>query len=142
LKFEEDHTKPNSLEKVLKSSLLNDLTKEANTNVSLFQKLTTSTARKFIEKNTQCFEVKFHGDIKFRSAIKAQDFLLFKIFRDNLNSPISRDQVAQTLWGKAWQTKYSDWAIDKAVSRFRKNLISDDYQLLTVKNIGYQLIKI
>ncbi|MBN1263502.1 MAG: winged helix-turn-helix transcriptional regulator [Candidatus Pacebacteria bacterium] len=34
----------------------------------------------------------------------------------------SRDTVAQSLWGKEYYDKYSDWAIDQAISNLRKKL--------------------
>lgn len=35
---------------------------------------------------------------------------------------VSREQVAQTIWGNEWAQRYSDWAIDKAMSRLRVSL--------------------
>src|SRR5258706_3354464 len=35
---------------------------------------------------------------------------------------ISREDLAQDIWGQNWMDSYSDWAIDKLISRLRKNL--------------------
>lgn len=35
---------------------------------------------------------------------------------------VSREAVAQAIWGADWEEKYSDWAIDQLVSRLRKRV--------------------
>lgn len=72
----------------------------------------------------------------------AQEINLIRFLQKNIEKPVSRDQLAEILWGKSWNTKYSDWAIDKSISRLRKNILSENYKIITVKNLGYQLIKL
>jgi len=79
------------------------------------------------------------GNLTLNQNPTAQEINLLKLFESKLNSPVSRDDVAQVLWGQAWQQKYSDWALDKAVSRLRKLIIQGKFRLITVKNFGYQL---
>lgn len=81
-------------------------------------------------------------DIKLRNTPTAQEINLLKCFQSNLGNPISRDIIAECIWGKAFNTKYSDWAIDKAISRLRKNVSSDKFKIITVKNLGYELVKL
>lgn len=53
---------------------------------------------------------------------------------------VKRADVAHALWGKNWEECYSDWAIDKLVSRLRKKLISfgiDKKLLRTIKKKGF-----
>ena len=35
---------------------------------------------------------------------------------------ISREELAEVVWGDEADEKYSEWAIDKRISRLRKNL--------------------
>ena len=51
------------------------------------------------------------------------------LFR-SLNTPLSRDEIAEIIWGKSWQSKYSDWALDKAISRLRRKINSPQYRIL------------
>ena len=47
---------------------------------------------------------------------------LLALLRGKRAALVTREEVAKVLWGKKWSDKYSDWAIDKAVSRLRKVL--------------------
>lgn len=65
-----------------------------------------------------------------------------KVMRLLIGKPgevISREQVAEAVWGDRWEEKYSDWAIDQIVSRLRKKLLElrlgRDY-LQTVRERG------
>ena len=71
----------------------------------------------------------------------AQEINLIRHFKKYINKPLSRDDIAKVIWGNAWNEKYSDWAIDKAISRLRKKILSENYKIITVKNLGYELIK-
>lgn len=53
---------------------------------------------------------------------------------------ISRDTVGQAIWGKDWEEKYSDWAIDRLAHRIRKKFKTlgiDEKLLKTVKKKGF-----
>lgn len=55
---------------------------------------------------------------------------------------VSREQIAKTLWGNEYADKYSDWAIDKAISRIRKILVSvglPKTAIVTKKKFGFYL---
>ena len=56
------------------------------------------------------------------------------------NELISRDQVGEVLWGRFYQDKYSDYAVDKIISMLRKKLdalgFSSD-KLITLKKRGF-----
>jgi len=56
------------------------------------------------------------------SKLSPQLQLLYALFRNNVGKQISRRTVAQTLWGNESSAKYSDWAIDRAISDLRKAL--------------------
>ncbi len=53
---------------------------------------------------------------------------------------VARDLVAQAIWGKNWEEKYSDWAIDRLAHRIRKKIKTmgiADKLLKTVKKKGF-----
>jgi hypothetical protein len=109
-------------------------------NQKLLDKLITPYAKKLITAHT-VFPTIFQS-IEFFKGPSAQEINLVRLMRDKSGNPVSRDEIAQTLWGKAWQSKYSDWAIDKTIQRLRRNIKSKEWRVLTVKNFGYQLMKI
>lgn len=81
-------------------------------------------------------------DFLFKAAPSAQEISLLALFKTQPSRIFSRDEIAQSLWGANWQSQYSDWAIDKAVSRLRANLASPRFHIITVKNQGYRLISL
>lgn len=74
-----------------------------------------------------------------------QESKLLVYFIKNENKIISRDEVAQTLWGKNYIESYSDWSIDKLISVLRKkmNLIGfSSKSILTLKKRGFSFSNI
>ncbi|MBI5151151.1 MAG: winged helix-turn-helix transcriptional regulator [Candidatus Pacebacteria bacterium] len=63
-------------------------------------------------------------------------------FLKRKNEVISREEIAQILWGEKYLEKYSDWAIDKTISRMRKNMEHhhSTISVQTIKGKGYQII--
>lgn len=71
-----------------------------------------------------------------------QEFKLLSFLIQHEGKVVSRDEVAECLWGKDYLDKYSDWAIDKTVSVIRKKLVELGYQsgkLATLKKRGFYL---
>jgi hypothetical protein len=65
---------------------------------------------------------------------------LMVLFLTGKKKIVSRDCVSEALWGPGWEEKYSDWAIDKIISRLRIKLtrLGIDQKLLkTVKRKGF-----
>lgn len=71
--------------------------------------------------------------------LTAQQKLIFDYLFNHLDQIITRDEVAQVIWGRAWNKKYSDWAIDKSLSNLRKKLHQTSWQIIAIRNRGYQL---
>lgn len=100
--------------------------------------LTTPELRQFLvakQNNSHTFR-----NLKLSQPPTAQEIGMLNLFLEKENKNVTRDEIAQVLWGKLWQEKYSDWALDKSISRLRSNLISKTHQLITVKGLGYSLI--
>jgi hypothetical protein len=72
------------------------------------------------------------------SDLTAQQRILFDYFYEHPNQVISRDEVAQVLWGKSWEKEYSDWAIDRAISNLRHKLAETKFKLIAIRNRGYK----
>ena len=55
---------------------------------------------------------------------------------------VTREALAQAIWGESWEDKYSDWALDKVMSELRKNLVRHPElgNLVTKRGTGYSLV--
>lgn len=126
--------------KILKSEYVKSSLFEIKKEVELKNDLVTNEGLSFLKK-IDISEIEFES-IKLKSNPTSQEINLIRFLQKNIGKPVSRDEIAEVLWGKSWNTKYSDWAIDKAISRLRKNIISENYKIITVKNLGYELIKL
>lgn len=61
------------------------------------------------------------------------------MLKDNRGTVVSRDIIAKTMWGSNYLEKYSEWAIEKVISRIRKKLNAQksELKLITYKSDGY-----
>jgi len=69
-----------------------------------------------------------------------QEFKLLVYFINHENELVTRDQVAEAIWGKLYHDKYSDWSIDKTISILRKKLDHLGFpskHLVTLKKRGF-----
>jgi len=72
-----------------------------------------------------------------------QEEAVLKLLINNKKSVVTRDTVAQALWGENNEEKYSDWAIDRVLFRVRKILITQSIPptiIRTIKKRGYILL--
>lgn len=125
---------------VLKSEYVKSSLAEIKKEVDLKNDLVTDEGLIFLE-SIDISEIEFES-IKLKTNPTSQEINLIRLLQKNIEKPISRDEIAEVLWGKSWNSKYSDWAIDKAISRLRKNIISENHKVITVKNLGYELVKL
>lgn len=72
--------------------------------------------------------------------LTAQENDVFENFKGHLEILITRDEIGQIMWSKNWTEKYSDWAIDKLISKLKSKLIYSNYKILSVRGRGYKLI--
>jgi len=72
--------------------------------------------------------------------LTAQEKLIFDHLNDRSDEVISRDELAQVIWGKLWQEKYSDWAIDRSISKLRNKLYQTTLSIIALRGRGYRLI--
>lgn len=68
-----------------------------------------------------------------KSEQKVFDTLLQKSY-----SIVTRDEIARSVWGNSWLSKYSDWQIDRLIYLLRHKL-ETKYRIKTVRNRGYIL---
>lgn len=79
-----------------------------------------------------------------KEKISLQEYHLLNAFIKKKDCVLSRDQIAQVLWGKDFEEKYSDWAIDQVISQLRNKLDKLDVsssKLQTIRNRGYRWVE-
>jgi len=80
------------------------------------------------------------GKNNLTNTLTNKEKLLMLLLLNSKKKIISREVIAQTIWGDCWEEKYSDWAIDVLAHRVRKKLNAvgiDENLLKTVKKKGF-----
>ncbi|MDO8610764.1 MAG: helix-turn-helix domain-containing protein [bacterium] len=108
--------------------------------------LTLPLLKSFIEKNHITKQLEIHDDkISFQrkdisSIFTQQELEVILHLIKNKNSVVSREDISKVLWKDGWADKYSDWAIDKLISRIREKLSSlkiPQNTIRTKKGLGF-----
>lgn len=94
---------------------------------------------------------KYSDTVIIPKAERDQELLHFsksqrKVLRYLKNSNgkiVSKDTIAEIIWGKNWEDRYSDWAIDQLVHALREKISSAQYpgQLVTKKGEGIIFVR-
>ena len=66
---------------------------------------------------------------------------MFNLLSANEGRVVDRDTVARTIWGKDWEDRYSDQAIDKVISNLRNKFEEHSFpkMIRSVKGKGLLL---
>lgn len=62
------------------------------------------------------------GEKNIKDELTYQEYQLFDLLMKRRGVIVSRDEVAETIWGEKSEEKYSDWAIDQLVSKIRRKI--------------------
>lgn len=81
------------------------------------------------------------GDINLKKKFSSSEHNVLVALYKQKGTVVSRDEVAQSLWGEQMLDRYSDWAIDKVISRLRSRIVSLHIpcQIMTMKKKGFYL---
>ena len=82
------------------------------------------------------------GSYPLDSALTQNEYKTLVLLYNNKKSLVDRDTLAKTIWGSVYLDKYSNWAIDKTISRIRKKLSGLGFNkemIQIVKGKGYKL---
>lgn len=94
---------------------------------------------------SQTFQIKngsiFVAGVNMEEKFTRQEYEVLNFLLSDPEKLRSRDEIGEAMWGKLAYEKYSDWAIDQAMSKIRKKLkgIGADKYLVTVRGRGYKL---
>lgn len=104
---------------------------------------TSTSEQKELQKLSPLFPPKIINtilDVDEILPLTSQEIDVFENFKTKTGKLVTRDEVAQAMWGAQWVDKYSDWAIDKLISKLKGKLIYSSYKILSVRGRGYKLI--
>lgn len=89
---------------------------------------------KFME---EYFNNLLNKDSSIESIMSYAEKKVFTLLKDREGEIVTREEVAEALWGNDKDEKYSDWAIDQTVYRIRKAIELSPYKLITKKGEGF-----
>jgi hypothetical protein len=79
--------------------------------------------------------------LQIKGQLTYQEGNLIGSLLENENRIVNRENAAKILWEEKWEETYTDWALDKAISRLRKKLETAGFEkkLKTIKGRGFAL---
>lgn len=81
------------------------------------------------------------GNKNLQIYLSPNEYEVLRLFLEKEGKLVTRDDIAQAMWGKSAFEKYSDWAIDQLISRIRNKLERFNLHkvIKTVHSKGYCL---
>ncbi|UPT74752.1 MAG: response regulator transcription factor [Elusimicrobiota bacterium] len=89
-----------------------------------------------IEIDFERHEVKVHGA---SVSLAPKEFQILKLLVEADGKILSRDQLAQHLWGPEQGLEMDIRIVDQHIARLRKKLMTERDRIATVSNFGYQI---
>jgi len=79
---------------------------------------------------------------EIKSNLSGNEALVYEYLINNLGEVVSKEDIAYVLWKDEWEDKFSEWAIDKLISRIRKKIkdVEGAKEIKTIKGKGYTLL--
>ena len=65
----------------------------------------------------------YFEDKNITSYFSISELRILSILINKKGLLVNRDEIARAIWKVHWENKYSDWAIDKLISRIRTGLV-------------------
>lgn len=75
------------------------------------------------------------GGVPIDSMFSPQERSVVQLLVQRMGKIVSRDDVAQAVWGASWREAYSDWAIDQLISRIRKKCLALNVPKSTIQSV-------
>ncbi|MCA9382094.1 helix-turn-helix domain-containing protein, partial [Candidatus Dojkabacteria bacterium] len=76
-----------------------------------------------------------------RSLFTGQQQVIYDYLSKYAGEIVSKEDIAQVVWGADWEEKYSAQTLDKQISNIRKQLSVSDLkqEIITLRDQGYIL---
>lgn len=80
----------------------------------------------------------------FYKNLTGKELIVYTLFEKTPGEIVSKEKIAETMWGDDWEQNYSDWAIDKMISNIRKKLQECDSraEIKVIKGEGFMLVNL
>ena len=82
------------------------------------------------------------GNQRVETLLSNQEERVMRLLASQVDKIVSRDEVAEAIWGKLSMDNYSDWAINQIIRRIRVKIgdIREDKKLIeTIRGKGFRL---
>lgn len=74
--------------------------------------------------------------------LSGQELIVFEYLKKNNKRIVLKEEIAKLIWGKDWVDNYSEQAIDKTISRIKKQLKGSEFKVAVLRNRGIKLIEL
>jgi len=74
--------------------------------------------------------------------LSPQEQRVFRLLSDALGKIVTREEIAQVLWGDSWKSKFSEQSLDKVISNIRAKLQPTKYSLVVAKGRGVTINRV
>lgn len=81
-------------------------------------------------------------DNKILNILSGQGLIVFEYLQKNSKKIVAKEEIAKLIWGKDWVNNYSEQAIDKSISRLKKQLKGSNFRIAVLRNRGVKLIEL
>lgn len=90
------------------------------------------------EKNGKLW---LNGSVAVEDQLSFQEVTVLRRLWEKIGQQVTRSEVAEVLWGKEAEEKYSDWAIDQVISKIRRKTgdVGEKRMIQTTKGVGFVL---
>lgn len=91
------------------------------------------------EVRTQTGKI-YVGETEVTHELSDSEIKILRFMIEHKSTIISREDIAISLWGSQWESKFSDWALDRMMSRLRRKvkMVGIDPNLIrTIKGKGF-----
>lgn len=78
----------------------------------------------------------------FENNLSSNEYKLYQLFNTSWDVIINSEDIAEAIWGKEAESKYSLWAIYKLISNLNKQLKGNNLKIINLRNRGYKLSRI
>jgi hypothetical protein len=78
---------------------------------------------------------------QIKTYLTGQELIVMEVLLKDEGKVVKKEKLAKTVWGEDWADEYSQWALDKMISRLRKKLQKHNYEkvLKSVRGKGVVL---
>jgi len=97
----------------------------------------SNVLKRYIEEQENGIDI----DIVLAKNLTVSEKRVFVLLKKQSGKICTREEIAESVWGKNWFERFSDWALDQIMSQLRRKLVKVEKfgQLITKRGEGYYI---